>query len=109
PLAGLGRAREVGDAVLDVSDGTDGPEGRINTFEALPIHVSMTIDQTGDDALALEIDDASSRCGMRRHCRIITDGEDPLAGDGDRLADREIGVDRDDLGVLENEVGRLTS
>jgi hypothetical protein len=43
---------------------------------------------------------------MRRHCRVLADGDDPLAGDGDRLGDRKIGVDRDDFGVLENEVGR---
>jgi hypothetical protein len=44
PLAGLGFAREVGDAVLDVLDRTHGPERRINTLEAFPIHVSMTVD-----------------------------------------------------------------
>ena len=67
----------------------------------------MTVDQAGDDGLALQIDDAGRRCGMRRHCRILADGDDPLAGDIDGLANRKIGVDRDDFGVLENELGRL--
>ena len=67
----------------------------------------MTVDQTGDDGLALQIDDAGSRCGMRGHCRILADGDDPLAGDGDRLGDRKMGVDRDDFGVLKDEVGSL--
>jgi hypothetical protein len=62
--------------------------GGINTLEALPIHVSTTVDQTGDDGLALQIDDAGGRCGVRHHCRILADGDDPLAGDGDRLGDR---------------------
>jgi hypothetical protein len=109
PLAGLGFAREVGDAGLDVLDRTHRPKRRINTLKALPIHVSMTVDQTGDDRLALQIDDAGGRCGVRRHCRILADGDDPLAGDGDRLGDRKIRVDRDDFGVLENEVGMLSS
>jgi hypothetical protein len=46
---------------------------------------------------------------MGRHCRILADGDDPLAGDSDGPGDRRIGVDRDDFGVLENEVGRLSS
>src|ERR1700730_1440521 len=108
-VPGLGFSREVGDAVLDVLDRTQGPERRINTLEALAIHVSMTVDQTGDDGLALQIDDAGGRCRMRAHCRILADGDDPLAGDGDRLGDRRISVDRDDFGVLENEVGRSRS
>jgi hypothetical protein len=83
--------------------------GGINTLEALPIHVSTIVDQTGDDGVALQIDDAGGRCGVRHHCRILADGDDPLAGDGDRLGDRKIRVDRDDFGVLENEVGRLSS
>jgi len=107
PLPGLGFAREVRDAVLDVLNRTHGPERRINTLEALAIHVSMTVDQAGDDGLALQIDDAGRRCGMRRHCRILADGDDPLAGDGDRLGDRKMGVDRDDFGVLKDEVGSL--
>src|SRR5262249_3345443 len=74
PLARLGFAREVGDANLDVSDRTHRPERRINTLEALSIHVSMTVDQTGDDGLALQINDAGGWCGMRRHCRILADG-----------------------------------
>jgi hypothetical protein len=69
----------------------------------------MTVDQTGDDGLALQINDASGWCCMRRHCRILADGDDPLAGDGNRLGDQKIGVDRNDFGVLENEVGGLTS
>src|SRR5262249_5796617 len=101
PLARLGFAREVGDASLDVSDRTHLPERRINTLEALSIHVSMTVDQTGDDGLALQINDAGGWCGMRRHCRILADNDDPLATNGNRLGDRKIGIDRDDFGVLE--------
>ena len=37
------------------------------------------------------------------------DGDDPLATNGNRLGDRKIGIDRDDFGVLENDVGRLRS
>jgi len=69
----------------------------------------MTVDQTGDDGLALQINDAGGWCGMRRHCRILADGDDPLATNGNRLGDRKIGIDRDDFGVLENDVGRLRS
>jgi hypothetical protein len=46
---------------------------------------------------------------MRRHCRILADGDDPLATNGNRPGDRKIGIDRDDFGVLENDVGRLRS
>ena len=41
---------------------------------------------------------------MRRHGGIRADGNDPIAGDGDRLRYRESGIDRYDLAVLENDV-----
>jgi hypothetical protein len=37
---------------------------------------------------------------MRRHCRILADRDDPLAGNRDRLGDGKIRVDRDDFGIL---------
>ena len=54
---------------------------------------------------AVEIDDARRRARVRRHRGVRTHREDPVAGRGDGLCNRECGVDRDDLAILEYQVG----
>jgi len=68
--------------------------------------VGVAVDEPRDDGFPFQINDPRSWGGMSRHCRFRADRYDPIASDGDRLRDREGGIDGDDLGVLENQIGR---
>ena len=41
---------------------------------------------------------------MSGHRRIGADGDDSIAGDGDRLGTGEGGIDGDDVAILEDEI-----
>jgi hypothetical protein len=77
----------------------------INRFQSLPIHVGVTIDQSRYDRLTLEIENTCPWRGVRRHGRIRANGQNPVPGSSDSLGNREPGINRDDFGVLENQVG----
>jgi len=74
-------------------------------LESLPIHVGVTIDQYRYDRLTLEIENTCPWRDVRRHGRIRANGQNPFPGNCDSLGNRELGINLDDLGVLENQVG----
>ena len=106
PLARLLAAGELGDAVLDVLDRAHPAERREDVAQRLAVHVGVAVDQARHDGAALEIEHARGGRGVRGHRGIGADRKDLVAGNGDRLGDRGAGVDGDDLGVLQDEVGR---
>jgi hypothetical protein len=64
----------------------------------------MTVDQSRNDRAALEVDDPGRGGDVCCHLGVGPDRDDPFAGDGDRLRNREILVDGDDLPFPENEI-----
>jgi len=65
----------------------------------------VTIDEAGDHAAAIEIDDARPRRDMGRDLLVRTDCEDALAGDRHGLGHRERAIDGDDLAGFEHQIG----
>src|SRR5215475_8840121 len=65
----------------------------------------MTVDETGNDGFSSQVNDPSSGDRVRCHRRFRSDSYDPITGNGNRLGYCEGGIHRDDLAVLENEVG----
>ncbi len=98
-------ARQLGDAVLDVADRPYAPERGEDVAQRLAIHMGVAVGEAGNDGLALQVDHPRRRTDMRGHCGIRPDRHDTVAGDDNRLCDRERRVDGDDLAVLENEIG----
>ena len=74
--------------------------------QRLTIHVRVAIVQARNDGPAVEIAHAGRGRGVRGHARIGADRNDPIASNRDRLRERRLAVDRDDLAVLEDEVSR---
>jgi len=93
---------------LYVADRANASKRWIDRFQSLPIHVGVAIDQSWDDRLALEIENPCPRRGVRRHGYIRSNRRNPLAGNRDCLGNREPGINRNDFGVLENEVSGLS-
>jgi hypothetical protein len=105
PRAGLCRARQLGDAILDVANRAHRPERRIDALEALAVHVGVAVDQSRHHRPAPEVDDARIGCDVLRHRRVGADGEDARAGNRDRLRDAELAVDGDNPAVAQDQVG----
>ena len=67
--------------------------------------MDVAIVQPGQEGLAAGVDDASRRPGEAGDLGIGTDGQHTISADGDGLGDPGIAVDRDHLGVADDEVG----
>ena len=65
PFARLLVAGEFGDPVLDVADRAHAPERREDVAQRFAVHMGVTVDETGNDRPALQIDDARCRAGVR--------------------------------------------
>jgi len=106
PLARPLAARKLGDPVLDVANRAHTPERGKHVAQRLAIGMGVAVGDARHDGFALQVDDPRRRSGVRCHRGIRPDRQDAVAGDCDRLRDRENGIDRNDLAVLENEIGR---
>jgi hypothetical protein len=60
--------------------------------------------QAGQDHLAIEIEQLRILGLETQHLLLPPDGDNPAALDGHSLADRERGIDRDDPGVVDDQL-----
>ena len=67
--------------------------------------VHVVVDETRNDRAAPQIDAARRGSGHLQDLLITADEDEAIAFDGDRLRDRELVVDGDDLAVGEDEIG----
>ena len=65
------------------------PSDGKHVAQRLAIHVRVAVGEAGNDGLALRSMTRVVGRRMRRHRVVRTDRDDPVAGDGDRLGDRE--------------------
>ena len=69
--------------------------------------VRVRIDQARQDHLAGEVDDRRLRAACLQHVLVGADADQTVALDGQGLGNREVAIDRDDLPVMEDQVGFL--
>jgi hypothetical protein len=68
--------------------------------------VHVVVDQAGNDRTAARVDPPRRGPGQGRDRLIASHRDDAAAADGNRLRDRELVVNGDDLGVGQDHVGR---
>jgi len=64
--------------------------------------VHVTVDQAGQHGLASQVDHLGARPTQLQHGSIAAYGRDLPARNGDRLQHRELGIDGDDLAVVQD-------
>src|SRR6266850_8327439 len=67
--------------------------------------VDMRIDQSRNDRSAGQIYDTRARSGQRAHVAIAADRNEASVSDRDRLLDREIAIDGNDLTAAQHHFG----
>ena len=83
-----------------------GPDaGEVDARAAARV-VEVIVGEAWDDGLTAQIDRRRRRAGQSLDRRIGADGGEPSAADCNSLSNRELRVDRDDVTVDENRVGR---
>ena len=78
---------------------------RLGAVDGADDGMDVRVDETGQDELAAKIDDVGRRPDQLLHVSIIANGEDGVAGKGDRLLDGAVGIGRVDLAVVQHDVG----
>ena len=104
-LPGAQRLGPRPDVGQDVGDRLHLGDRVVELGHARPGRVRVRVDQAGQDRLAAEVDHRGPRPPGLEDLLVGPDPEQPVALDGQGLADREVAVDRDDLAVVEDQVG----
>jgi hypothetical protein len=107
PLAGWRRLRRALDDVDDGGDGMQAGDGNAAArLETFAVGVRMGIEKPRQHRAALKIDALGRRSGRLEERRVLAHGGDEPRAHGDRLRQARARIERDDLAVVQDQIGR---
>ena len=100
--------RHLIDRLLQSRPGPGDVDRRQRQARQADAQVGMGVVESRHHHPSAEVDRARARSRQSPHRPVVAHGDDPRAADGDRLRPGPAGVGREDLAVVEDDVGRWT-